>query len=209
MRLLTELALLRFVFSDCVPSTTFAGVAADPDTQECDPDHVDHRTMLRSDRRGAHLGEQQGQFPTRRAQLTFPSLVRVRPTVAYPLGLADLATSFVHVQVSNFELDYTECDTQGSSLSQMPSDKFSCKSTRPTRPRHCLIAPLTIAIVRIFARYVDSLARGSDGVSITAPQWSYAQDSSAASGQRQVCTIEFDVPVDLPHSVFLYYKLTN
>lgn len=79
----------------------------------------------------------------------------------------------------------------------------------------------------------DLLAAGKSEKGIKPPQWSYAEDGSAAFDRQRVCTIEFDVPYDLRKSrrvlycsrrivvltmatpsliapsVFLYYKLTN
>jgi hypothetical protein len=37
----------------------------------------------------------------------------------------------------------------------------------------------------------------------------FANDSAEDPRQRRQCVLQFDVPVDLEHSVFFYYKLTN
>ncbi|KAL7411776.1 ligand-effect modulator 3 family [Mrakia frigida] len=83
-------------------------------------------------------------------------------------------------KVTQFTLDYTECDSQSTTMSDMPSSKFSY-----------------------------SLNSGNSGASIATPQWSYAEDTTAAFDRQKVCTVEFSVPYDLAKSVFLYYKLTN
>ncbi|CED85237.1 Cell cycle control protein [Phaffia rhodozyma] len=83
-------------------------------------------------------------------------------------------------KITEFTLDYTECDTQSSTLTDMPSSKFSY-----------------------------SLASGHSSTSISNPQWSYTNSTTGNVWERQVCTLEFDVPYDLDPSVFLYYKLTN
>ncbi|GAA6006909.1 CDC50/LEM3 family protein [Rhodotorula paludigena] len=44
---------------------------------------------------------------------------------------------------------------------------------------------------------------------IQAPAWQYSQDTSAPVGQRDLCRITFDLPVELSKPVFMYYKLTN
>lgn len=45
--------------------------------------------------------------------------------------------------------------------------------------------------------------------SFGAPSWKYNADPGAAIDARSVCTVQFDVPVTLDPSVFLYYKLTS
>ncbi|WVR06543.1 hypothetical protein IAU60_003574 [Kwoniella sp. DSM 27419] len=88
-------------------------------------------------------------------------------------------------KVTTITLDYTNCDqaapTDGN-LEQMPSGSYDydLKSSSPTSKS-----------------------------SITAPTWTFSNDSSRSVGQEARCEIEFEIPYDIGPGVFLYYKLTN
>lgn len=95
--------------------------------------------------------------------------------------------------MTEFTIDYTECDKQGSTLSEMPASKWNCGSASlvpaPARPK-LTRSPRAAA-------FADKLASGHSDASVAAPQWSYTTDTSAAFDQQQVCTIEYSVPYDL------------
>ncbi|KAG8929235.1 hypothetical protein FRC01_004637 [Tulasnella sp. 417] len=44
---------------------------------------------------------------------------------------------------------------------------------------------------------------------IVPPQYSFTSDANGPIGQKQACTIRFNVPADLKPPVFVYYKLTS
>jgi hypothetical protein len=44
---------------------------------------------------------------------------------------------------------------------------------------------------------------------ISAPKWSFSNDTSRAVGETAQCRIQFQVPYPLGPGVFMYYKLTN
>ncbi|ORX37203.1 ligand-effect modulator 3 family [Kockovaella imperatae] len=88
-------------------------------------------------------------------------------------------------KVTSITLDYTECDSQAPTDGQfqsLPGDKYD---------------------------YDLATSSSVSSSSITAPTWSFSNDSSRAVGERARCEIEFEVPYDLGKGVFLYYKLTN
>lgn len=56
------------------------------------------------------------------------------------------------------------------------------------------------------------LKSGSTDAPFTTPQFAFlnrSDDSNVPIAERQQCYIQFDVPIDLDPTVFLYYKLTN
>lgn len=79
-------------------------------------------------------------------------------------------------QVKEFTLDYTNCANDAG------TDSFEeMPSTQ-------------------WSYSVDSSS------TIQAPAWQYSQDTSAPVGQRDLCRITFDLPVELTKPVFMYYK---
>ena len=85
-------------------------------------------------------------------------------------------------KVSEFTIEYTGCEfsAPNTTFANIPSDKYSYHMS------------------------------GSDSTPVVAPQWQYLQDTSVANvAQQRRCTIQFTVPKELDHSVFMYYKLTN
>ncbi len=86
--------------------------------------------------------------------------------------------------------DYTDCETLSPSTTDspnfvaLPSKKFSY-----------------------------SLSAGNEKINVPSPRYAFIDNSGNSSftdvfNKRQ-CIVEFHVPVELKHSVFFYYKLTN
>lgn len=60
--------------------------------------------------------------------------------------------------------------------------------------------------------YNYRLRSGHTNAPYSPPQFAFVDrsgDGSVDQSQRRQCFIQFDVPYDLDHTVFLYYKLTN
>lgn len=58
--------------------------------------------------------------------------------------------------------------------------------------------------------YNYRLSAAHSKASITPPQYAFINNSASTDpSQKLQCIIKFNVPADLSHSVFLYYKLTN
>ncbi|KAG9051490.1 hypothetical protein FS837_006666 [Tulasnella sp. UAMH 9824] len=56
----------------------------------------------------------------------------------------------------------------------------------------------------------DYQLRASDSHhDIIPPQYSFTSDANGPIGQKQACTIRFNIPADLKPPVFVYYKLTS
>ncbi|KAL8293735.1 hypothetical protein RQP46_000436 [Phenoliferia psychrophenolica] len=86
-------------------------------------------------------------------------------------------------QVKEFSIDYTQCEfqTPNAALVGLPSSAYSY--------------------------HVDSTSSSS---SVPAPQWSYVNNTADTNAATQsVCTLEFNLPVEMKKPVFMYYKLTN
>ncbi|KAK8858787.1 hypothetical protein IAR55_003017 [Kwoniella newhampshirensis] len=88
-------------------------------------------------------------------------------------------------KVTTITLDYTQCDASAptdGSFAVMPSSAYGydLKSSSPI-----------------------------SASSISAPTWSFSNDTSRSIGEQARCEIEFEAPYDLGPGVFLYYKLTN
>ncbi|KAK7043731.1 alkylphosphocholine resistance protein lem3 [Paramarasmius palmivorus] len=90
-------------------------------------------------------------------------------------------------QVSEMTFDYTDCDrlTSGAAATTLPSNKYSYR-----------------------------LSSGNSDVTIVPPSYSFVNNTDSGNttipfDQLEQCTLEFDVPIDLKPSVFMYYKLTN
>ncbi|KAF8321425.1 putative LEM3 /CDC50 family transcription regulatory protein [Cantharellus anzutake] len=82
-------------------------------------------------------------------------------------------------KVTKITIDYTNCDTKAS----------------PTFSN--------------VPNYNYDLRSSDRGLSITAPQWSFVNDSNSDISTQHHCRIRFNLPADLEPSVFLYYRLTN
>ncbi|WWD05108.1 hypothetical protein V865_003180 [Kwoniella europaea PYCC6329] len=88
-------------------------------------------------------------------------------------------------KVTTITLDYTQCDVDAptdGSFQTMPSSAYD---------------------------YAFKSGSSDTKSSISAPTWSFSNDSSRSVGQEARCEIEFEVPYNLGPGVFLYYKLTN
>ncbi|GMK54001.1 hypothetical protein CspeluHIS016_0105870 [Cutaneotrichosporon spelunceum] len=87
-------------------------------------------------------------------------------------------------KVTNFSLDYTDCDEQpgDGTWADMPKGKWDYELKSGT-----------------------TVSKSS----ISTPKWAFTNNSSADVGKRAQCRIQFDVPYDLGPGVFMYYKLTN
>ncbi|OCF57021.1 transcription regulator [Kwoniella mangroviensis CBS 10435] len=88
-------------------------------------------------------------------------------------------------KVTTITLDYTQCDVDAptdGSFQSMPSSAYD---------------------------YAFKSGSSDTKSSISAPTWSFSNDSSRSVGQEARCEIEFEVPYNLGPGVFLYYKLTN
>ncbi|CAL1703954.1 unnamed protein product [Somion occarium] len=91
-------------------------------------------------------------------------------------------------KVSEMTFDYTDCET----LTPSPSaDQLQFSDMSDFNYR---------------------LKSGSTDAPFTTPQFAFlnrSDDSNVPIAERQQCYIQFDVPIDLDPTVFLYYKLTN
>lgn len=92
--------------------------------------------------------------------------------------------------MSQITIDYTDCDSQPSQTLTDPSQ-------------------LTFTDVNHFSynlRSKDANLKPQNN-----PQWAFVQNQTAGDNRTttNTCFIRFDLPADLEHSVFLYYKLTN
>nr|XP_019012979.1 transcription regulator [Kwoniella pini CBS 10737]OCF51760.1 transcription regulator [Kwoniella pini CBS 10737] len=88
-------------------------------------------------------------------------------------------------KVTTITLDYTQCDVDAptdGSFAAMPSSSYD---------------------------YAFKSGSSDTKSSISAPTWSFSNDSTRTVGQEARCEIEFEVPYNLGPGVFLYYKLTN
>ncbi|WVW84925.1 hypothetical protein I302_106961 [Kwoniella bestiolae CBS 10118] len=88
-------------------------------------------------------------------------------------------------KVTTITLDYTQCDVDAptdGSFQAMPTSAFD---------------------------YAFKSGSSETKSSISAPTWSFSNDSSRPVGQEARCEIEFEIPYNLGPGVFLYYKLTN
>ncbi|WWC62818.1 uncharacterized protein I303_105416 [Kwoniella dejecticola CBS 10117] len=88
-------------------------------------------------------------------------------------------------KVTTITLDYTQCDVDAptdGSFGAMPSSAYE---------------------------YAFKSGSSDTKSSISAPTWSFSNDSTRKVGQEARCEIEFEVPYNLGPGVFLYYKLTN
>ncbi|KAL7420700.1 alkylphosphocholine resistance protein lem3 [Cryptotrichosporon argae] len=88
-------------------------------------------------------------------------------------------------KVTTITLDYTQCDADAptdGSFAAMPSGSYS---------------------------YDLSTGSSVKASSVSAPTWSFSNDSTRSVGEEARCLIQFEVPYDLGPGVFLYYKLTN
>lgn len=85
-------------------------------------------------------------------------------------------------KVSEFTIDYTQCEFQApnTSFADISSDKYNYRIA------------------------------GEETTPVVAPQWQFQRDSAQSNlALQNRCTIQFTVPKELDHSVFMYYKLTN
>lgn len=113
-------------------------------------------------------------------------------------------------RVTSITLDYTQCDANAptdGSFQAMPSGAYSCvyqlaryQSQFPKLYAFCLLTNKS-----------DLLSASSpvSASSVSAPRWTFSNDSSRPVGERAQCEIQFEVPYNLGPGVFLYYKLTN
>ncbi|KAK4699300.1 hypothetical protein P7C70_g6963, partial [Phenoliferia sp. Uapishka_3] len=86
-------------------------------------------------------------------------------------------------QVKEFTIDYTQCEfvAPNTTFDSLPSSKYSY--------------------------HVDS---SSSAAPISAPQWQFTSDAADTnSSTRNLCTLQFQLPVEMKKPVFMYYKLTN
>ncbi|KAM0752481.1 endosomal protein [Meredithblackwellia eburnea MCA 4105] len=84
-------------------------------------------------------------------------------------------------QVKEFTIDYTQCELQTDTFSDIPSNKFSF--------------------------HMDASLAESGG---SAPQWKFVNDSTNTNLTTQrTCTLQFSLPSEMKKPVFMYYKLTN
>ena len=90
--------------------------------------------------------------------------------------------------MSQITIDYTNCDQQ----------------TVQTDPSN-----LQFSNVEHYS--YDLRSKDSKATPNAPPRWAFVQNQTAGDNQTttQTCYIQFDLPADLEHSVFLYYKLTN
>lgn len=81
--------------------------------------------------------------------------------------------------MSEFTIDYTDCQQAGPEVVSIPQDKYSYQMATNT----------------------------TAGYALQPPQWQYVDNTTAPAGKA--CILYFDVPADLKPTVLLYYKLTN
>lgn len=117
---------------------------------------------------------------------------KVRASASLPLLSSSDAC---HAQVTEFTLDYTNCDEQSETLSNMPNNKFNCASATQA----CLSPPLG-HLIELLPSLADKLASGHGNHDLPVPQWSHRTNDNGAVGQRSICTIDFTVPYDLRQS---------
>jgi len=65
------------------------------------------------------------------------------------------------------------------------------------------LPPLDSTLIAPSLLFADSLNSGNADAAISTPQWSYAENTSAAFNMQKVCTVEFSVPYDLGQFRFL------
>lgn len=88
----------------------------------------------------------------------------------------------------------------------MTFDYTQCEKLSPQSP-NSNINSLTFSSL---PTYNYRLSTAHSKASITPPQYAFINNSASSDpSQKLQCIIKFDVPSDLSHSVFLYYKLTN
>ncbi|KAF9052760.1 cell cycle control protein [Panaeolus papilionaceus] len=95
----------------------------------------------------------------------------------------------------------------GSSMvSEMTFDYTDCEKLTPSSPDNLQFTPLP--------NYRYSYRLSDDKVKITeTPHYAFVNNTGNSSvtdvSQELQCVVEFSVPMELKHSVFFYYKLTN
>jgi hypothetical protein len=86
------------------------------------------------------------------------------------------------LQVTEITIDYTNCEDQPSTTPNPDANVFHDVSS-----------------------YSYKLKSGQDGSAVKKPQYAFIDQGE----DNRQCVIRFDIPYDLPHTVLLYYKLTN
>ncbi|KAG8863764.1 hypothetical protein FRB96_007601 [Tulasnella sp. 330] len=81
--------------------------------------------------------------------------------------------------VTQITIDYTNCDQQGSTFTQVPKYNYELRSSDSGKP---------------YSPPQYSFTNTTTGGTV---------------GQTEACTIRFDIPADLQPPVFVYYKLSN